>query len=74
MLSSIDNELLTRTGSGTAMGQYFRRFWHPIALSSELAEPDGAPLRVQVLGEHLVAFRDTRGKGLIEPHCSRCLR
>src|SRR5262245_509778 len=70
MLSSADNELLTRTGAGTAMGEYFRRFWQPIALSRELAEADGPPLRVQVMGENLVAFRDTQGAvGLIEPHC-----
>jgi len=71
MLTSADNELLTRTGAGTAMGEYFRRFWHPVALSRELAEPDGAPIRVQVMGEELLAFRDTQGRvGLIEPHCA----
>ena len=70
MLTSADNELLTRTGAGSAMGEYFRRFWHPIALSAELAEPDCAPIRVRVMGEDLVAFRDTKGRvGLIEPHC-----
>jgi phthalate 4,5-dioxygenase len=70
MLSSADNELLTRTSAGTAMGEYFRRFWHPIALSSELAEPDCPPIRVRVMSEDLVAFRDTKGRvGLIEPHC-----
>src|SRR5262245_48922164 len=70
MLTAVDNELLTRTGSGTAMGEYFRRFWQPIALSAELAQPDCAPIRVRVMGEDLVAFRDTHGKvGLIEPHC-----
>ncbi len=45
MLTSTDNELLVRTGAGTAMGEYFRRYWHPVALSRELAEPDGAPIR-----------------------------
>jgi len=70
MLTAADNELLTRTGPGSAMGEYFRRFWQPIALSAELAEPDCAPIRVRVMGEDLVAFRDTQGKvGLIEPHC-----
>jgi len=70
MLTSADNELLTRTGPGTAMGEYFRRFWHPVALSRELSEPDCPPIRVQVMGEELVAFRDTNGVvGLIEPHC-----
>jgi phthalate 4,5-dioxygenase len=70
VLSAADNELLTRTGPGTAMGEYFRRFWQPVALSREL-EPDGAPIRAHVLGEDLVAFRDTQGRvGLIEPHCA----
>ena len=71
MLTAADNELLVRTGAGTAMGEYFRRYWQPVALAAELAEPDGPPIRVQVLGEELVAFRDTRGRvGLIEPHCA----
>ncbi|MEK6243678.1 MAG: Rieske 2Fe-2S domain-containing protein [Pseudomonadota bacterium] len=71
MLSSADNELLVRTGTGTAMGEYFRRYWLPVALSSEIAEPDGPPIRVKVMGEELVAFRDTQGRvGLIEPRCA----
>ncbi len=71
MLSATDNELLTRTGAGTPMGDYFRRYWQPVALSCELAAPDGPPIRVKIMGEDLVAFRDTRGRiGLIEPHCA----
>ena len=71
MLSADDNDLLTRTGAGTPMGEYFRRFWLPVALSSELPEPDGAPIRVTVMGEELVAFRDTNGRvGLVEPRCA----
>ncbi len=71
MLSAADNQILTRTGPGTPMGEYFRRYWQPVALSSEVAEPDGTPLRVTVLGEDLLAFRDTRGRvGLIEPRCA----
>ena len=71
MLTSSENELLTRTDTGTAMGEYFRRFWQPIALSREIAEPDSPPIRVKVMGEDLVAFRDTEGRvGLIEPHCA----
>ena len=70
MLTAEDNDLLTRTGAGTGMGTYFRRFWQPIALSEELPEPDGAPLRVTVLGEELVAFRDTKGRvGLVDTRC-----
>src|SRR2546421_1680281 len=71
MLSTADNELLVRTDPGTAMGEYFRRYWLPVLLSRELGEPDGAPMRVKVLGEDLVAFRDTQGRvGLIEPTCA----
>src|SRR5438552_1164791 len=71
MLSAADNELLTRTGAGTAMGEYFRRFWQPVALSRELAEPDSAPIRAKVMGEDLIVFRDTQGRvGLIEPRCA----
>ena len=74
MLSAADNELLTRTGPGTPMGDYLRRYWLPVALSRELPEPDGTPLRVEMLGEKLLAFRDTHGRvGLIEPACAhRC--
>ncbi len=71
MLSAADNELLTRTGAGTPLGEYFRRFWHPIALSREMAEPDSPPIRVKIMGENLVAFRDTNGRvGLVEPRCA----
>jgi phthalate 4,5-dioxygenase len=70
MLSAADNDLLTRTGAGTPMGVYFRRFWQPVALSEELPEPDSAPIRVEVMGEKLVAFRDTNGRiGLVDPRC-----
>ena len=71
MLSAADNELLTRTGAGTPMGEYFRRYWQPVALCRELPELDCPPIRVKVLGEELVAFRDTQGRvGLIEPQCA----
>ena len=70
MLSQADNELLTRTGAGTPMGELFRRFWQPVLLSPELPAPDGPPVRVQVLGENLIAFRDTDGRvGLVDPVC-----
>ncbi|MGK6307764.1 Rieske 2Fe-2S domain-containing protein [Variovorax sp. DT-64] len=70
MLSAADNELLTRTGAATSMGQYFRRFWQPVALSRELPERDGVPLRVNVMGEKLVAFRDSQGAvGLVDSRC-----
>jgi hypothetical protein len=67
MLSTEDNEILTRVGKGTPMGDLLRRYWIPACLMSEVAEPDGPPARVRLLGEDLVAFRDTSGQvGLIE--------
>lgn len=70
MLSAADNELLTRSGPETALGRYFRRFWLPFALSCELPEADGPPIRVKVMHEELVAFRDSHGRvGLVEPQC-----
>jgi phthalate 4,5-dioxygenase len=70
MLTVEDNDLLTRTGADTPMGQYFRRFWQPVALSAELAEPDCTPVQVDILGDEYVAFRDTNGDlGLLDAHC-----
>ena len=70
MLSREDNELLTRVGPDTAMGATLRRYWLPALLARELPEPDGAPVRVRLLGEDLVAFRDTRGRiGLLDEYC-----
>src|ERR1700685_2882244 len=70
MLSEQDNELLTRVGPGTPMGELFRRFWTPVMLASEVPAGDGAPVRVNVLGEKLVAFRATDGRiGLLEAYC-----
>src|SRR5215472_508567 len=70
MLPAEDNEILTRVGPGTPMGNVLRRYWIPACLSSEIAEPDGAPARVRLLCEDLVAFRDTSGAvGLIEERC-----
>ena len=70
MLSREDNELLTRTGDGTPMGDFMRRFWMPVMLADELTEPDGAPVRVRLLGEDLIAFRDTEGRiGLVDRYC-----
>ena len=71
MLSKEDNELLTRTGAGTAVGELIRRYWVPALLSEEVREPDGPPARVRMLGEELVAFRDSRGRiGLLGEHCA----
>jgi phthalate 4,5-dioxygenase len=70
VLSREDNETLTRIGPGTPMGGLLRRYWLPACLSSEVAEPDGPPARVRLLGENLVAFRDTRARvGLIQEAC-----
>ncbi len=70
MLSREDNELLTQTGAGTPMGALMRRYWIPAVLSKKIAEPDGAPVRVQLMGEKLVAFRDSQGRlGLLEEQC-----
>jgi phthalate 4,5-dioxygenase oxygenase subunit len=71
MLSREENELLTRTGPGTPMGALLRRYWIPALLTEELPAPDRPPVRVKLLGEPLVAFRDTDGRvGLLGEHCS----
>jgi len=65
------NERLTRVGPGTPMGEVFRRYWLPACLSEELPEPDGPPIRLRLLGEDLVAFRDTAGDiGLVDAYCA----
>jgi phenylpropionate dioxygenase-like ring-hydroxylating dioxygenase large terminal subunit len=70
MLSAADNELLTRTGKGTRGGEFFRRFWLPALLSEEVPSPDCAPVRVRLMGERLVAFRNTSGGvGLVGQYC-----
>ena len=70
MLSREDNELLTRVGPETPMGNLLRRFWFPILLADELPVPDCEPARVRVLGEYFAAFRDTTGRlGLLDARC-----
>jgi phthalate 4,5-dioxygenase len=70
MLTHEENELVTKTGPGTPMGEAMRRYWIPALLSREVPEPDCPPVRVQLLGERLVAFRDTRGQiGLLDEFC-----
>lgn len=69
MLSQEDNELITRVGPGTPLGNLFRRYWIPACLSEEL-KPGGAPLPVKLLGERLVAYRNKEGKiGLLGEFC-----
>lgn len=70
MLSADENEILTRTGPDTPMGRMMRRFWLPICTSRQLPAPDCDPLRTKMLGEPLVAFRDSGGRvGVIDEFC-----
>src|SRR5216684_4132275 len=70
MLPPKENELITRVGAGTPMGNAMRRYWIPACLATEIAEPDSPPVRVRLMGEDLVAFRDSDGKiGLIDEFC-----
>lgn len=63
-----EDEELTHVGPGTPGGEYLRRFWQPVAMSSELGE---LPVAVRILGEDLVVFRDRAGQvGLLERQCS----
>ncbi|MFZ0165517.1 MAG: Rieske 2Fe-2S domain-containing protein, partial [Trebonia sp.] len=70
MLKAEDNEILTRVGPGTLMGELLRRYWTPACLSEEIPAPGSPPARVRLLGEKLVAFRDTTGRiGLMQENC-----
>jgi phenylpropionate dioxygenase-like ring-hydroxylating dioxygenase large terminal subunit len=70
MLPPKENELITRVGVGTPMGNAMRRYWIPACMSREIAEPDSPPVRVRLLGEDLVAFRDSDGRiGLVDEFC-----
>ena len=70
MLRAEDNKFLTESGAGTPMGELLRRFWLPVLLSEELPEADGPPKKIVVMGEELLAFRDSRGVvGVIDQHC-----
>src|SRR5918999_5798337 len=70
MITQAENNALTQTGAGTPCGEVMRRYWQPVALSEEL--PGGAaPLKVRILGDELVLFRDDQDRpGLIALHCS----
>lgn len=70
MLTEEENRLLTRVGRGTAAGEMLRRYWWPVGFSEEVRAA-GTPLKVRLLGEDLVLFRDGRGQaGLLGLHCS----
>src|ERR671935_273406 len=71
MLKAEINELLTQTGSGTPTGDLFRRYWIPALLAEELPENDAPPVRVKILSERLIAFRDSEGRyGLMDEFCA----
>jgi phenylpropionate dioxygenase-like ring-hydroxylating dioxygenase large terminal subunit len=73
MLSQRDNQYVTRTGPGTPVGELFRRFWLPALVPLELPEPDCPPIRLTLLNEKLVAFRDTNGQvGIVAENCPHC--
>ena len=70
MLTAQENAILTETGPDAPMGAVFRRYWMPALLSRELPTPDCPPLRVKLLGEDFVAFRDSAGRvGIVAPGC-----
>jgi phenylpropionate dioxygenase-like ring-hydroxylating dioxygenase large terminal subunit len=69
MLSKKDNELLCRVGPGTPMGHLMRQYWMPAFISSEL-DVDGWPRRIRLLGEDLIAYRDSLGRvGVVDENC-----
>ncbi len=71
MLRKEVNDLLTQTGPGTAMGDLFRRYWMPALLAEELPENDCPPVRVKLLSERMIAFRDSDGNyGLMDEFCA----
>src|SRR5712692_9857702 len=70
MLSHEDSHFLTRVGPATPMGNFMRQYWVPALLSCELPAPDCDPVRVLLLGEKLIAFRDSDGQvGLLANNC-----
>ena len=65
-----ENDYLTRIGPGAPMGNLLRRFWMPVLLEHEAPEPNAAPVRVRVMGENFLLWRDAQGKlGLFEEYC-----
>jgi len=70
MLSLGENDKLTRVAAGTPAGDFVRRYWMPFLQSSDLPETEGEPVRITLMGETLLAFRNTSGKvGLIQRNC-----
>src|ERR1700758_1898040 len=65
-----DQARLVHVGPGQPAGKWLRRYWQPACLSSENPEKDGAPVRVRLLGEDLIAYRDSNGTiGLVDAYC-----
>jgi len=70
MLSYEENKILTETGPGTPMGNLLRRYWVPALTSEELPEPDCPPVRLKIMSENLVAFRDSNNQvAIFDEHC-----
>src|SRR2546423_137490 len=70
MLAREEKERVPGVGRGTPMGDVLRRYWIPALMSREVPEADCPPVRVKLLGEKLVAFRDTQGRiGLVDEFC-----
>jgi len=71
MLTREQNELVTRIGPGAPMGNLLRRYWIPILLAAELPENECPPVRVKLLSERLLAWRDTQGRyALMDEFCA----
>jgi len=70
MMTAEENDLLCRVEGDAPMGQLMRRHWIPACMSEEVAERDGTPIRVRLLGEDLVVFRDSDGRlGVLDEYC-----
>jgi phthalate 4,5-dioxygenase len=70
MLTSEQNELLTRVGPGTPAGELLRRYWHPVAIATDLSDENPVKF-VRILGEDLVLFQSKKGElGLLQDRCS----
>ena len=71
MLRKEQNDLLTQAGAGTLVGDLFRRYWLPALLAEELPENGSPPVRLKLLSERLLAFRDSEGRyGVIDEFCA----
>ena len=71
MMTQEENDLLCRVEGDAPMGAIMRRHWIAACLSEEVAQADGAPIKVRLLGEDLVGFRDSRGRvGVLDEYCS----